>query len=74
MIKEPKTVYDPNIISSDKILEWGQQAADKGLNDAIAANNTEQFTQEAGGITFRAYVDLDTKEVTNVHPDFNNEI
>ena len=70
-IKKPKTVYDPAIHSDDKILQLGQEAAAKGLDDAIA-DRKKQFTQKAGGITFRVYVNLDTKVVTNVHPDFNN--
>ena len=70
-IKQPKTVYDPAIHSNEKILQLGQEAAAKGLDDAIAKNE-DQFTEIAGGIRFRVYVDLDTKIIRNVHPDFNN--
>ena len=64
-----KTVYDPAIHSDEKILQLGQEAAAKGLDDAIAKNEY-QYTQTAGGIEFRVFVDLKTKEVRNVFPQF----
>ena len=63
-IKEPKTVYDPSIISDDKIIEWGQQAADRGLNRAIA-NNDRRIEVTVKELTFRVYIDLNTKTVIN---------
>ena len=69
VIKEPKTVYDPSIISNDKILEWGQQAADKGIDNAIA-NGKREFTETANGIDFRVYIDPKTKAITNFFPVF----
>ena len=62
-----KTVYDPAIHSDDKILQLGQEAAAKGLDNAIA-NNNSQFDSIVNGITFRVYVDLVNKVITNVHP------
>ena len=64
---EPKTVYDPNIISDEKILEWGQQAANNGLENAII-NNRSAFNSTVNGVEFRVYVDLKTKTIRNFHP------
>ena len=66
-IKEPKTVYDPSIIPDDKIMEWGQQAADQGLDRAIA-NNDRRIEVTVNDLTFRVYVDLNTKTVINFFP------
>ena len=66
-IKEPKTVYDPSIIPDDKIMEWGQQAADRGLDRAIA-NNDRRIEVTVNDLTFRVYVDLNTKTVINFFP------
>ena len=63
-----KTVYDPNIISDAKILEWGQQAAAKGLDQAIA-NGKREFSETVNGIKFRVYIDDNTKEVKNFFPE-----
>lgn len=69
IVKEPKTVYDSSIISDTKILEWGQQAADKGIDNAIASGKRE-FTETANKIDFRVYIDPKTKTVTNFFPVF----
>lgn len=66
-IKEPKTVYDPSIIANDKIMEWGQQAADRGLDRAIA-NNDRRIEVTVNNLTFRVYVDLNTKTIINFFP------
>ena len=63
-----KTVYDPNIISDAKILEWGQQAAAKGIDQAIA-NGKREFSETVNGIKFRVYIDDNTKEVKNFFPE-----
>ena len=62
-------MYDPSIISNDKIIEWGQQAADKGIDNAIA-NEQREFTETDNGIDFRVYIDPKTKTVTNFFPIF----
>ena len=63
-----KTVYDPNVISHNKILEWGQQAANQGIDEAIAKGRSN-FATTVNGIRFRVFIDLDTKEVTNFYPE-----
>ena len=70
-IKNPKTVYDPVIHSDEKILQLSIKAAAIGLDNAIS-KGLRQFTQKVDDITFRVYLDLQSKTVTNVHPDFNN--
>ena len=69
IIKEPKTIYDPVIISNDKILQLGQQAADKGIDNAIA-NGKREFTETANGINFRVYIKPKTKTIINFFPVF----
>jgi filamentous hemagglutinin len=65
-----KTAYDPKIISNDKILQLGQEAAAKGYNSAISVGDT-QYTAEAGGIKFRVYLDPKNPTiVNNFHPEF----
>ena len=64
-----KTVYDPSIISDDKILEWGQQAVAQGIENAIA-NGKREFTEKVNGVSFRVYIDEKTKQVTNFFPVF----
>ena len=62
-----KTVYDPDIISNDKILEWGQQAAARGYKNAIS-KQLSGYNETVNGLEFRIYLDLDTGKVKNVHP------
>ena len=41
-IPNPKTIYDPNIISNEEILEWGKEAMKDGLNkNSISVNGRE---------------------------------
>lgn len=32
MIKQPKTVYDPNVYSDEQIIQWGKEAVQEGIN------------------------------------------
>ena len=62
-----KTVYDPKVISDEKILEWGQQAAAQGYENAM----TQQlgiYDETVNGLDFRIYLDLNTGKIRNVHP------
>ena len=61
-----KTVYDPSIISDSELVRLGQIAAAKGYQKAVASNR-KQFTESAGGIDFRVYLDKNGT-VTNFHP------
>ena len=67
-----KTVYDPAIHSDARIVEWGQRAAAKGIEKAIA-DGENQFVENIEGIDFLVYLDLETKKITNVHPIFEND-
>ena len=65
-------MYDPAIHSDETIVEWGQRAASQGMDEAIA-NAERQFNETVGGITFRVYLDLETKKITNIHPVFEKK-
>ncbi|WP_272944348.1 CdiA family toxin C-terminal domain-containing protein [Snodgrassella communis] len=62
-----KTIYDPTIVSDQKILDLGQQAAASGYKSAITSGARE-YTSSAGGISFRIYLDPKTGTVTNFFP------
>ncbi|WP_447755349.1 two-partner secretion domain-containing protein [Pseudomonas nicosulfuronedens] len=62
-----KTVYDPKVISDQKVLDLGQQAASSGYKDALS-KGLSQYDATAGGVTFRVYLDKATGTVTNFHP------
>lgn len=63
-----KTVYDPKIITDSQILELGQKAAIKGYKDAMNSKSG-QANATINGINFRIYVDKNTGEVRNFHPN-----
>ncbi|HCR3470629.1 TPA: DUF637 domain-containing protein, partial [Proteus mirabilis] len=62
-----KTIYDPKIFSDQKILELGQKAAANGYKNALD-KNLQSYDAMSEGITFRVYLDKETKMVTNFHP------
>ncbi|HCE7438978.1 TPA: DUF637 domain-containing protein, partial [Pseudomonas aeruginosa] len=62
-----KTVYDPKVISDQKVLDLGQQAAASGYVKAVASGD-RYYDSTAGGITFRVYLDERTGAVLNFHP------
>jgi RHS repeat-associated protein len=66
-IKDPKTVWDSNIISDNYIIELGKSAAAKNYHANVAKENFT-YTSEAGGIQFRVYVDKLTGRIRNIHP------
>lgn len=63
----PKTIYDPNIISDSQMLNYAKNAAAAGYQNAIKTR-TPQYNSSYNGISFRVYLDLATGVVTNVHP------
>lgn len=63
----PKTVYDPSIISTDKMFNTGREAAAKGYNQARSDGN-RAYSASHDGITFRIYLDETLTTVTNFHP------
>ncbi|EOG1984622.1 EndoU domain-containing protein [Proteus mirabilis] len=62
-----KTIYDPKIFSDQKILELGQKAAVNGYKNALD-KKLQSYNAMSEGITFRVYLDKETKKVTNFHP------
>lgn len=62
-----KTIYDPKIFSDQKILELGQKAAANGYKNALD-KKLQSYDAMSEGITFRVYLDKETKMVTNFHP------
>ncbi|GFH43228.1 hypothetical protein Hs30E_17790 [Lactococcus hodotermopsidis] len=64
LIKQPKTVYDPNIISDKQIYEWGQEAMKNGVIDGREitgiANN---------GLKFKGFIE--DGKITNFFPMLN---
>ncbi|MDA1777210.1 WXG100 family type VII secretion target [Bacillus cereus group sp. BY9-3LC] len=61
-IKEPKTIYDPAMISDDKIYQWGKEAMQKGTINGRLVEGTA-----SNGLKFRGYLN-DTGEITNFFP------
>lgn len=62
-----KTIYDPKVFSDQKILELGQKAAANGYKNALD-KNLQSYDAISEGITFRVYLDKETKIITNFHP------
>jgi hypothetical protein len=67
-----KTVYDPEIISDDQIIEWGLQAMKKGIiksGGIIPTTGRSEITGYApNGLKFIGYRDNTTNEITNFFP------
>ncbi|MFK9092617.1 PrsW family glutamic-type intramembrane protease [Bacillus salipaludis] len=61
-VTHPKTVYDPNIISDEQILKWGEEAMKKGK---VVGRNISGVS--SNGLQFQGFVD-DTGEITNFFP------
>ncbi|EPM0392535.1 CdiA family toxin C-terminal domain-containing protein [Proteus mirabilis] len=62
-----KAIYDPKIFSDQKILELGQKAAANEYKNALD-KKLQSYDAMSEGITFRVYLDKETKMVTNFHP------
>lgn len=62
----PKTVYDPSVISTEQIMEWGKVALDS--KDAIIKGRIIEGVAP-NGLKFRGYLN-DMGEITNFHPIF----
>ena len=62
-IKDPKTVYDPNILSDQNVAEMSAKAAQK-----VEFEDQERAAfSTVNGYSFRVYRDLETGNVTNSH-------
>ncbi len=67
-VNDPKTIYDPNIISNEKIYNWGKAA----LEPQIQAGNVKNgiVKGELDGLKFIGFVDEDGK-IKNFYPTFD---
>ncbi|WP_139348279.1 CdiA family toxin C-terminal domain-containing protein, partial [Dickeya dadantii] len=63
----PKTIYDPKVFSDQKMLELGQEAAANGY-EAAMKQGQQAYDAQAGGVTFRVYIDKNTGMINNFHP------
>jgi hypothetical protein len=60
-------MYDPFIISTDKMFNTGREAAAKGYHQA-RSDGSRAYSASHDGITFRIYLDETLTTVTNLHP------
>ncbi|MCS0670734.1 T7SS effector LXG polymorphic toxin [Cytobacillus firmus] len=65
-VRTPKTVYDPDLISDDLMLKWGEEAMTNGEVVGRKITGTSQ-----NGLKFEGYIDETTGEVTNFFPTLN---
>jgi hypothetical protein len=63
----PKTVYDPSVIPSEKMYNSGKEAAASGYENTKASGN-RVYSASHDEITFRIYLDETLTTVTNFHP------
>lgn len=61
-VSHPKTVYDPNIISDEEILKWGEEAMKNGK-----VINREITGVSSNGLQFRGFIN-ESGEITNFFP------
>lgn len=66
-VNDPKTVYDPNMISDEKMYNWGKAA----LEQQIQAGNVKNgiVKGELDGLKFVGFVD-DERKIRNFYPIF----
>jgi hypothetical protein len=60
-IPNPKTVYDPKIISDEQMLDWGREAMKNGT-----VNRREITGYSSNGLKFQGYIE--NGEITNFFP------
>lgn len=63
-VKAPKTVYDPSVISDEKMIQWGKEAMENGKSVIIG--------ECSNGLKFIGYLD-DHGTVKNFYPVLNVE-
>ena len=63
-IKDPKTIYDPTVISNRQMLDWGWEAMDNGVVSGRIIEGSA-----SNGLKFRGYIG-DDGSVTNFFPIF----
>lgn len=68
-VKAPKTVYDPSIISDEKMIQWGKEAMENGKSVIIG---NKIIGECSNGLKFIGYLD-DHGTVKNFYPVLNVE-
>jgi RsiW-degrading membrane proteinase PrsW (M82 family) len=63
-VSHPKTVYDPNIISDEQILKWGEEAMKNGK---VVGAGREITGVSSNGLQFRGFID-ESGEISNFFP------
>ncbi|MEC1431538.1 T7SS effector LXG polymorphic toxin [Bacillus subtilis] len=66
-VRTPKTVYDPEKISNEQMLQWGEEAMKNG--EAVGRKVTGYAKN---GLKFEGYIDEATGEITNFFPTLND--
>ncbi|WP_052737871.1 EndoU domain-containing protein [Bacillus sp. SA1-12] len=61
-VSHPKTVYDPNIISDEQMIKWGEEAMKNGTVDGREITGVS-----SNGLQFKGFID-ESGEVTNFFP------
>ena len=63
IVKYPKTVYEPSIISDEQMIQWGKEAMDSGI-----INGRNIYGYASNGLRFEGYIDETTGAITNFYP------
>lgn len=64
-IKDPKTIYDPTVISNRQMLDWGWEAMDNGVVFGRMIKG-----KSSNGLEFVGFID-DNGAITNFFPTLN---
>jgi len=68
-IPNPKTVFDPKVISNDSIIDWGKEAMEEVMSKGPISGRVIDGVAN-NGLKFRGYIDEVTGEITNFFPIF----
>ncbi|MDT8979319.1 CdiA family toxin C-terminal domain-containing protein [Paenibacillus sp. chi10] len=66
-IPQPKTVYDPIVISNEQMIVWGKEAMENGV-----INGRLVTGYSSNGLRFTGYLN-DSGNITNFHPSFEGK-
>ncbi|PHI44727.1 hypothetical protein B9T64_21400 [Bacillus halotolerans] len=66
-VRTPKTVYDPEKISNEQMLQWGEEAMKNG---EVVGRKVTGYAKN--GLKFEGYIDEATEEITNFFPTLND--
>lgn len=71
LVSGSKTVYDPAVISDQRMIELSMSAGEKGFEYYLQNNQMTMLDIAEGGVNFRVYINFDMYRnpyVGNVHP------